>query len=135
MGEIKNKPKLNKFSSEVDSEVLSALITEIQQLEATISNLQREQALHNQNAEFEKRVAEKERDAIRSRLSVLENQVQNNVINLRAEMKEMQKAINDDLEEVEKEEAELREAINSNIRKILWAVLGTVITYLVSKYL
>lgn len=135
MGENNHKIKLTKFSSLDDREILNALIEEVQQLQDDVGTLKTEQELSKQNAEFETKLSTSDRDILKKRLDDLDYQVQTSMANIHSEMKDIQVDIRDDIDKLTKEEERLKESINANLRNILWAVIGTIVTYLISKYL
>lgn len=135
MDENKTKNKISQFSSAQDKDILDKLVVEVRSLRESIDKIQHQQDLHDQLTEFERTKQETEKTQMEQRLAKNEDTASTDMKAIRDEMKEMRQDIQDDLDKVAKEEEELKDMINGQLRKILGAVLATIITYLANKFL
>lgn len=135
MDENKTKNKISQFSSAQDKDILDKLVVEVRSLRESIDRIQHQQDLHDQLTEFERTKQETEKTQMEQRLAKNEDTASTDMKAIRDEMKEMRQDIQDDLDKVAKEEEELKDMINGQLRKILGAVLATIITYLANKFL
>lgn len=135
MDENKTENKISQFSSAQDKDILDKLVVEVRSLRESIDRIQHQQDLHDQLTEFERTKQETEKTQMEQRLAKNEDTASTDMKAIRDEMKEMRQDIQDDLDKVAKEEEELKDMINGQLRKILGAVLATIITYLANKFL
>lgn len=135
MDENKTENKISQFSSAQDKDILDKLVVEVRSLRESIDKIQHQQDLHDQLTEFERTKQETEKAQMEQRLAKNEDTASTDMKAIRDEMKEMRQDIQDDLDKVAKEEEELKDMINGQLRKILGAVLATIITYLANKFL
>jgi len=133
--ENKTENKISQFSSAQDKDILDKLVVEVRSLRESIDKIQHQQDLHDQLTEFERTKQETEKTQMEQRLAKNEDTASTDMKAIRDEMKEMRQDIQDDLDKVAKEEEELKDMINGQLRKILGAVLATIITYLANKFL